>query len=108
MADTITFDFIEGDYSPPELLEFEFGPVIIYNVIPGSNKNFTSVWADSDANISNAKFYAASQGEGATFSVIDLGSHTLSDYYTLTFPGYNEEVLDDENIIDINVNTAGS
>jgi hypothetical protein len=108
MADAITFNFIEGDYSPPELLEFEFGPVIVYNIIPGANQNFTSVWADSNANISNAKFYTASQGEGAAFAVIDLSSHTLSDYYTLTFPGYNEEVLEREDIVDININTAGA
>lgn len=72
----------------------------VYNILKGSSNNFTSVWADVTAGVNNGKFYVASS---AAFSVVDSSVPSIYDFYTQTYPGRANEVLDNTNIIDINV-----
>lgn len=82
--------------------------VIKSYILSGQNKNFTSVWADTNANINTAKVYIGSSGPEAAFSVVDLNSRTLIDSYTIIDMGENDEFLDREDILDINVSTTGA
>ena len=78
-----------------------------FKILAGTSRNFTSIWADPTANINTAKMYIGSVGSGAAFSVADLTTNTLSDSYLIDKKGDFNETLDSEDIIDINVNTAG-
>ena len=103
---TTNFNFERPGYVYTGNFNFGYGGAI-YNILLGSN-NFTSVWADPNANINNAKLYIGSSGTGASFSVIDLNNRIIIDSYTLITMGANEEFLDGEDIVDINVSTAGA
>jgi len=72
----------------------------IYNIIVGGNNNFTAIYADLNSAIGVGKLYIASS---AVFSIVDLESKKLVDYYTTTFAGRANETLDQPNIKDINV-----
>lgn len=78
----------------------------IYNILSGTNKNFTGIWADPTANLDTAKVYVGTAGIGASFFVIDLENKVLYDVYTNSNEGSFGESLDQENIVDINVNSA--
>lgn len=77
-----------------------------YNILSGINKNFTGIWADSTANINTGKVYASTSGDGASFFIIDLLNNVLYSTYTINNKGAFGESLDQENIVDINVNSA--
>lgn len=110
MAEALEFDFIRtGYYAPQDPISFDFGAttVTVFNVLAGASVNFTSVWADPNSGINNARLYVASNGSGAALSVVGLEHQVLLDSYSTTEDGINEEFLDSEDIVDINVNTAG-
>ena len=67
----------------------------IFNILAGTSNNFTSVWAY------DGKMYVASSD---AFSVINLETNALIDYYTQTDGGNNNETLISDDIIDINAN----
>ena len=101
------FNFTESGYVPSN--DFNFGFTLkVYKILAGSSRNFTSVWADPNANIETAKMYVGTAGPGAAFSVIDIGHTALVDSYTINKEGNYDETLDGEDIVDINVNTAGA
>jgi hypothetical protein len=100
------FHFTESGYVFDGDFNFGFSAVI-YNIIAGQSKNFTSVWADPDANIETANMYVGTAGPGAALSVIDIGHTTLIDSYKIDKEGTHGEPLDREEIVDINVNTQG-
>lgn len=97
------FNFTESGYTPNNY-NFNFSSgYIIYNILSGTNKNFTSIWADSTANLDTAKVYVGTAGTDASFFVIDLENKTVYDSYNLTKVGGFNESLDREDIVDINV-----
>ena len=97
------FNFTESGYVPNDYnFDFSAGH-FIYNILPGINKNFVGVWADTTANINTAKVYVGTTGTDASFFVINLESKTVYDLYTLTKIGRFNESLDREDIVDINV-----
>ena len=100
------FNFTESGYVPNNY-DFNFSVgYIIYNILSGTNKNFTGIWADPTANLDTAKIYVGTAGTDASFFVIDLENKVVCDSYTLTKVGGFGESLDQENIVDINVNSA--
>jgi hypothetical protein len=94
------FNFDTPGYIPS--YNFNFGDAR-KNILAGISSNFTSIWAEPDANIESSVMYVASAGTGAAFSVVDLSQQTLSDFYTITATGAAEEALEREDIEDINV-----
>jgi hypothetical protein len=96
------FDFIESGYVP--IYDFDFGytppTVTTYNVLAGLSNEFTAIWADADASLTNNKMYVAS---GGAFSVVDLSINQTVDRYTKTVAGGAQETLLAEDIVDINV-----
>jgi len=100
------FNFTESGYVSDNY-NFNFSSeYFLYNILPGQNKNFTAIWADSTSNINTAKVYVGTAGTSASFFVIDLENKILCDSYNLTKVGSFGESLDQENIVDINVNSA--
>jgi len=94
------FNFTDSGYVPDNY-DFDFGPeeeITTYNVLAGTNNNFTSIWADPDASLSNGKFYVASP---EAFSIVN--DTVLVDYYTTTHKGAANEVLEQDDIKDINI-----
>lgn len=79
----------------------------IHNILSGTSYNYTSIWADSNANINYGKFYTSTTGSGAAFSVVDLQLKTLVDSYTIDTTGINGEMLDSDDIVDINISIVG-
>ena len=79
---------------------------MIHYIFPNQNKNFTSIWVDPTANINTGKVYASTSGDGASFFIIDLLNKVLYSTYTINNKGAFGESLDQENIVDINVNSA--
>ena len=77
-------------------------------LLAGTSEDATSVWADPNASLETAKLYVGTTGSGAAFSVIDLEHTVLTDSYKIDYDGINEEFLDREDIVDINVSTAGA
>ena len=67
----------------------------IFNILAGASNHFTSVWAYDN------KMYVASSD---AFSVVNLSTGALIDYYTQTFGGNNNETLIGDDIVDINAN----
>lgn len=102
-ADQANFNFIDEDYSPSPAQEANFNfteaevVVIsdIFNILAGTSNHFTSVWAYG------GKMYVASSD---AFSVVNLASGALIDYYTQTFGGNNNETLIGDDVVDINAN----
>lgn len=76
--------------------------------LAGTSSNYTSVWADSFANIETGSVYVGTTGSGAALSVYNLEHSTLTDSYLIDQEGSTEEFLDAEDIVDININIAGS
>jgi len=81
---------------------------VIYNILSGASSNYSSIWADSNANINSGKFYVSTTGSGATFSVVDLQTKVIVDSYSIDHKGGGNEFLNDENIIDINISITGA
>ena len=67
-------------------------------ILTGTSNNFTAIWADADAGLSNGKFYVASP---AAFSIVD--NTVLCDYYTADHAGAANETLEQNDIVDINI-----
>lgn len=100
------FNFTETEYVPNSY-DFNFSiPLPIYNILSGINKNFTGIWADPTAGVDIGKIYVSTNGEGASFFIIDSEKKALYDVYTINYEGSFGESLDQENIVDINVNSA--
>lgn len=101
------FNFTERNYVPSN--DFNFGlNIVAYKILAGQSKNYTSIWADPNANLRTARLYVGTAGTGAAFSVIDLKYNSLIDSYLIDKAGNNDDLLDREDIVDINVNTAGA
>ena len=81
---------------------------IIHNILSGGSLYYNSIWADPTANINSEKFYTATTGSGAAFSVVDLQNNIVVDSYTIDKKGGGNEFLSDEGIIDINFSTMGT
>jgi len=100
-ADQANFNFIEIGYTPTQAdqANFNFTEVVvisdIFNILAGSSNYFTSVW------VYDGKIYVASSD---VFSVVNLASGVLIDYYTQTDGGNNNETLIGDDIVDINAN----
>lgn len=100
------FNFTDSGYIANNY-DFNFSAgSFIYNILSGTNKNFTGIWADPTANINTAKVYVGTTGTDASFFVIDLENKVVYNSYNLTKVGGFGESLDQENIVDINVNSA--
>ena len=94
------FNFTEPGYDST-LYDFNFGEIYnIYNILKGSNNNFLAIWADFDAGLENGKMYVSSD---SAFSVVNLSSQSVDDYYTTTHIGRANEALEHEDIVDLNV-----
>ena len=97
-SNTANFNFIERGYTPSQADDADFnftGLIIKYYILAGTSNYFTSIWAY------NGKMYVASSD---TFSVVNLESAALTDYYTQTDGGNNNETLIGDDIVDINAN----
>lgn len=94
------FNFLDSGYIPSAPYNFNFGisANILYKLF-GTSQNFVAIWADSTASRTNAKMYVASED---TFSVIDLSSKTLYDFYSQEAAGRANETLTSDDITDIN------
>lgn len=101
------YDEDSGDYSVFTTVSAVVSPERL-EILAGSSNNFTSVWADPEANVKLAKLYVGSTGTGAAFSVVDLEHTLLIDSYTIDKEGSNDEKLEREDIVDINVSTTGA
>ena len=102
------FDFTEPGYDPSNY-DLNFGYLIAtLQILAGVSKNYSSIWADPTANIETARMYVGTRGIGAAFSVVDLAAGRLVDSYLIDKVGDNDEFLDSEDIVDINVSTAGA
>ena len=96
------FDFTESGYEPS--YDFTFGEVLaIYNVLKGALDYFSAIWADPTASLTSGKMYITSQGTGAAFSIVNLSTNTVADYYTTSYAGAAGETLNAEDIIDLNI-----
>jgi hypothetical protein len=87
---------------------FEIITIPTYYILSGNSSNYNSIWADSNANINSGKFYAATTGSGAAFSVVDLQNNVVVNNYTIDHMGGGGEFLDSEDIVDINISTLGT
>ena len=67
----------------------------IFNILAGTSNYFTSIW------VYDGKMYVASSD---AFSVINLETNALIDYYTQIDGGNNNEPLIGDDIVDINAN----
>ena len=91
------FDFTESGYTP-DSYDFDFlPPFYTYSILAGASNNFTAIWADPDAGLSNGRLFIASP---TAFSVVS--DTALVDAYTSSLVGRTNESLDQEDIIDIN------
>lgn len=100
------FNFTESGYVPNNY-DFDFITAdFIYDILSGVGDNFIAVWADPTANLDTGNIYISTNGVGASFFIIDLENKVVYDSYTLTKVGSFGESLDQENIVDINVNSA--
>jgi len=65
----------------------------VYNILKGSNNNFTSVWVlDNKLYVSNSD----------TLTIIDLNNNEIYDWYTQSHVGRANESLNHDQIIDVN------
>jgi len=106
--ENIIIDFIDDTYQVPDdnNIIFEFGVTVgttLYNILAGNSNIFIAISADNDAGINNGKFYVASYGVGASFTIIDLENKVVLDSYTTTVKGRTNEKLEQEDIIDLNI-----
>lgn len=107
---SITFNFTDSPYSTPssplsiDFVVDEDAPYTL-NILAGNSRNFTSIWADTTANIQTGSVYAASAGTGAAFSVVNMTTQALTDRYLIDVKGSMDESLESENIVDINIST---
>ena len=98
------FDFTEGGYTPPaDSLEadFSFIPAGVYLILAGVSTDFTSIWAEPDANLTTGRFQVGTRGTGAALSIINIPTNTLYDYYTTTVSGRAGEALDSNKTADL-------
>jgi hypothetical protein len=98
------FDFTESGYAPSYDFDFGGAGVSIYSILKGLLNDFSSIWADPTASLTTGKMYVASQGTGASFSIVDISSNSVVDYYDVTHIGAAGEALQAEDIIDLNAN----
>ncbi len=97
------FDFTEEGYVPSgaTVADFNFTffvapPVTnIHRTLAGTSDHIMAVW------VYDGKMYVATSD---TFSVINLTTHSLIDYYDQTHAGINDETLIGDGIVDINAN----
>jgi hypothetical protein len=90
------FDFVSS-YTPPEEYNFEFGWAS-YNIIKGFSNDFVAIWADPRASMSTGKFYVSSQD---VFSVVNISTSLVIDYYNTTHSGLRGEVLTSSGVVDL-------
>ncbi len=94
------FNFTESGYVPGNL-DFSFGTFVsIYFVLKGTSNNITSIWADSNAGLDSGKVYTSTS---KTLNIINLQTNSISDYYTQTHFGSDNDVLNSDDVVDINV-----
>ena len=105
----IDFNFKYPGYSPPGNLDIKFNflkPGL--KILAGTSQSFVAVWADPTANIMTDKLYVASSGPGAALSVVDLANERLIDSYLIDKAGNYGELLESEDVVDINISSAGA
>ena len=74
----VDFNFIETNYVPS--YDLNFGAYYTQlNILNGTRENFTSIWADTNANINTARVYIGTSGDGAALSIVDLNREVLVD-----------------------------
>lgn len=97
-SNAANFNFTESGYIPSQADQADFNftvGITSYHILAGTSNHFTSVWAY------DGKMYVASSD---AFSVVNLASGALIDYYTQTDSGNNNETLIGNDIVDINAN----
>jgi len=95
------FNFTESGYVPGSSFDFNFGAIVsIHNILKGLTNNFVAIWADFGAGLNNGKMYVSS---ASAFSIVNLTSQSIDDYYTTTHTGRANESLEHEDIVDLNV-----
>ena len=87
------------EYSGNYLNFFFWDGISENRILYSLSDNYISIWAESDASLTNGKLYISTQGE---LSVINLSTNTLYDRYDMSNKGRGEETLLD-NIDDMNV-----
>ena len=101
------FIFTETGYSAPvDALDMDFlfqqpVPAEIFYILAGTSVDFTSIWAEPNANLTTARFQVGSRGTGAALSIINIPTNTLYDYYTTTVSGRAGEALDSNKTADL-------
>jgi hypothetical protein len=95
------FDFTQEGYSPTNY-NFLFGWYNYY-LLKGISNNFTAIWADPRASINSGKMYVSSP---EAFSIVNLTSKTIYDYYTTTHSGIRNEALQSNDVTDLYIQGA--
>jgi hypothetical protein len=95
------FNFTEA-YKAPAEYNFEFGWTT-YKLLKGFSNNFTAIWADPRASMISGKMYVSSED---VFSVINITTNTVYDYYTTTHSGLRGEALTSSGVIDLYIQGA--
>jgi len=85
-------DFVESGYIAELPYDLEFDQATFFYTLKGDSNYFTSVW------VANGRFMVASL---SALSIVDIDTNTVVDWYTQTFGGQAEEVLDSSDIKDI-------
>ena len=94
------FNFTEGGYTPDYDFNFGTGATSYNFILKGLSDNFSAIWADTDASLSNGKMYISS---AAAFMVVNLSTDLVEDYYTETHAGEAGESLTSNDIVDNSV-----
>jgi len=101
------FIFTETDYSAPvDGLDMDFlfqqsVPAGTFYILAGTSVDFTSIWAEPNANLTTARFQVGTRGAGAALSIINIPTNTVYDYYTTTVSGRAGEALDSNATLDL-------
>jgi len=85
-------DFEAPGYIPEAPYDMDFYSGVTYYVLKGTSNFFSAVW------VANGRLMAASP---AALSIMDIDTNTVVDWYTQTFGGRGEEVLDSSDIKDV-------
>jgi hypothetical protein len=91
----------QGNYNSPDSINIlvNFGSVV-HNILYGNSNYFISIWADSNAGMSNGKIYFTSNDE---LQVLDLAENKVVDRVTQSIKGAPNETLEQDNIGDLNI-----
>ena len=85
-------DFQGPGYVPEAPYDMDFYGGELFYILKGTSNYFSAVW------VANGRLMAASP---AALSIMDIDTDVVVDWYTQTFGGRAEEVLDSSDIKDV-------